>query len=626
MTKNTIPESEYPLPVHHDGSARYVSPADPQPGEAVILRLRHAPALAVERLLLRTAPDGEQLFTAMQPEPFQPGDACRWWRVTLQAGMPLTGYRFLLLVDGQAWWYNAAGLHAYPPLDGQDFRLLAGYQAPEWVRQAVFYQVFPDRFADGDPSCTVRDGEYEYRGLPARARRWGERPASGRQAMVEFFGGDLPGITAHLDYISDLGANAVYLNPVFSALSNHRYDVTDYENVDPHLGGNPALAALRLRAEALGLRYILDIVPNHCGVMHPWFQAALADPNAPSAEYFTIRQRPDDYEAWLGVRTLPKLNYRSQALRQVMYAGPHAVFHRWLRPPYAADGWRIDVANMLARQGADQLGTEVSQGIRQAVKAENPQAYLLGENFFDATSQLQGDMWDAVMNYAGFTIPLWHWLSGFKVHVRGDNHPATAAPITTQALVDTWQEHRAAIPWAIARQQFNLLGSHDTQRLRTLLRGNQALIRLAIALLFTYPGVPCIYYGDEIGLGGDETEGQRQCMIWDASAWDHELRARYQTLARLRRSAPALIEGGFQMLLVEQDTLAYLRDSHAQTMLVVAQRGPAGHAAFPLPVANGGVPNGMEFSELFSGRRTRVENGFLPLPGLAPGVQVWVKS
>jgi alpha-glucosidase len=307
-----------------------------------------------------------------------------------------------------------------------------------------------------------------------------------------------------------------------------------------------------------------------------------------------------------------------------MYAGPQAVFRRWLRPPFSADGWRIDVANMLARQGSDQMGTEVGQGIRQAVKAENPQAYLLGENFFDASSQLQGDIWDAVMNYAGFSIPLWYWLNSFMVYVRGDHRPATAAPITTQALVDTWQEHRGAIPWSIALQQFNLLGSHDTPRLRTLLGGDPALMQLAIVLLFTYPGVPCIYYGDEIGLGGDEAEGQRQCMNWDEAGWDHDLRALYQTLARLRRSAPALIEGGFQILLVDGDTLAFQRDSHSQTVLMLAQRGKTQRAAFPLSVAEGGIPDGMEFRQLFGGRTARVENGYLPLPELPPGAQVWI--
>jgi len=153
----------------------------------------------------------------------------------------------------------------------------------------------------------------------------------------------------------------------------------------------------------------------HCGVMHPWFQSALADPGAPSAEYFTFHRHPDEYESWLGVRSLPKLNYRSQSLREAIYASPDSVFRRWLKQPYAIDGWRVDVANMLARHGRDQLETEVWMGIRQAVKAENPQAYLLGENFFDGTSQLQGDRLDATMNYAGFTNPVLYWLDRFQV-------------------------------------------------------------------------------------------------------------------------------------------------------------------------------------------------------------------
>src|SRR4030066_1577701 len=157
------------LSIHHDGSSRYVSNPDPHLGEEVTLRLRHAPGLPVERILLRTAPDGEQLFSEMQAESHEQGASCRWWNITLHLNMPLTGDRFLLFVNGQAWWYNASGLHIHTPTDSEDFRLLAGYQAPQWVRTAVFYQVFPDRFADGDPSNSVRDGEYEYRGLPARA-------------------------------------------------------------------------------------------------------------------------------------------------------------------------------------------------------------------------------------------------------------------------------------------------------------------------------------------------------------------------------------------------------------------------------------------------------------------------
>lgn len=610
--------------IHHDGSARYVRPNDPRLGDEVTLRLRAAPDVPIQRVLLRTVPDGEQLFTEMQPEEAGPGAPCRWWKVTLRLSMPLTNYRFLFFTRDGIRWYNSGGLHEHSVTDAQDFHLLADFQAPQWVRSSVFYQIFPDRFADGDPASNVRDNEFEYRGFKARARRWGEPPSTqGREAMVEFYGGDLQGITARLDYLTDLGINALYLNPIFTAYSNHRYDVCDYFNVDPHLGGNQALAELRQASSQRGLRYILDIVPNHCGVLHPWFIAAQRDPEAFSADYFTFHKRPDDYETWLGVRTLPKLNYRSQKLRQVIYAGSESVFRHWLRPPYSADGWRIDVVNMLARQGADQLGLEVGQGIRKAVKEENPQAYLIGENFYDATGQLRGDILDAVMNYPGFTLPVWYWLKRFAVALRGEMI-VSAGGWSAQAMVDSWQAFRAAIPWTIARQQFNLLGSHDTWRVSYIADGDMALIRMAAALLFTYLGVPCMYYGDEIGLDASNSLSARQCMPWDRGTWNEDLRSYYQALIRLRRSSPALCEGGFQVLLAEEDTLAYLRDAEEELLILVAQRGAGVRTASALPVAHGAVPDGIEFTELFSGQRARVENGYLSLPAIPPGAQIWI--
>jgi alpha-glucosidase len=526
----------------------------------------------------------------------------------------------LFTADG-VWWYNGTGLHRHVPTDLEDFKLLADYAAPSWVRESVFYQIFPDRFADGDPSNNVRDAEWNYGGHPSRARQWGE-PLSNvpHTDMVEFFGGDLLGVEQHFDDLIELGVNALYFTPIFTSYSNHRYDVADYENVDPHLGGDEALISLRRATCERNLRLMLDIVPNHCGVMHPWFQAALKNPLAPTAEFFTFQQHPDQYESWLGVRSLPKLNYRSAALRQAMYEGQHAIFRKWLREPYAIDAWRIDVANMLARQGADQLGHEIGQGIRRAVKEENPQAYLLGENFFDGSAQLQGDIWDAVMNYAGFAHPVWYWLGGF--FVRQHNEPYFAAsdvPWSTQALIDTWQAYRAAVPWVIAQQQFNLLGTHDTARIANVLNNDPHLIRLAVALLLTYPGVPCVYYGDEIGLNGDA----RACMNWDRSTWDHDLRAFYQTMIQLRKTSPALIDGGFQVLLIEENTFAYLRDSDRECIIVVAQRSAANRSASPLPVAQGAIADGTEFVEVISGARATVENGHLPLPEMAAGVLIW---
>ncbi len=631
MFETPLPESL--LSIHHDGSGRYIHNSaglllngEPRLGDTITLRLRAAPEAPIEQVALRLCPDGEQQFLEMRPEPQAANPAVRWWSVQLRLGMPYTHYRFLVLAQGEAWWYNAAGLQRALPTDAANFKLLAGYQAPAWARRSVFYQIFPDRFADGDPSSNVREGEFEYRGMRSLARRWGEPPnASGWQSMLEFYGGDLNGVAERLDYLQDLGVNAIYLNPIFSAYSNHRYDVTDYENVDPHLGGNPALAGLRRALDERGMHYILDIVPNHCGFMHPWFQQALHDPQAPSAEFFTFHKHPEEYESWLGVRSLPKLNYRSEKLRNAIYAGSESVFRRWLRSPYGADGWRIDVANMLGRQGADQLGELVGSGIRAAVKGENPAAYLLGENFFDGSEQLQGDFLDATMNYSGFSKPLWWWLKGFSVSSHG-MHGALAASAAWpgQAVLGSWNTFRAAIPWAMARQQFNLLGSHDTGRILSQVGEDMQMNRLAAMLLMTYPGIPCIYYGDEIGMSGSTTAQARACMEWDANKWNHELRGFYQALARLRRSAPALLDGGYQELYAEADTLAFLRDSPGQAIIVAAQRGPAAHPGLALNVRQGGIPDGVEFREQFSGRRLSTASGRLEIGSLPPGAQVWL--
>jgi alpha-glucosidase len=614
----------YSHSIHHDGSPRYVRRgdrgcSDPVLGEEITIRLRAGLDAPIERVLIRTCPDGEQLLTSMQAD--EPGPACRWWRAQIRLSMPSTGYRFLLFTADGAWWYNGMGLHRHTPTDADDFQLLADYAAPAWVRDSVFYQIFPDRFADGDPANNVRDGEFEYRGQLARATHWGEPPLpAGHPAkLVEFFGGDLAGIEQRLDYLAELGVNALYLNPIFTAYSNHRYDVVDYFHVDPHLGGDRALVSLRQACTSRGMRLILDIVPNHCGVAHPWFQAALADRQAPTAEYFSFRP-PDDYASWLGVRSLPKLNYRSQALREVMYAGPDAVFRHWLRPPYRVNGWRLDVANMLGRQGPEQLGHDVLRGIRCAVKEEDPAAYILGENFFDATRQLQGDGLDAAMNYTGFANPVGYWLDGFQISQHAEpRRIVSEAPWPAAALVDTWQAYAAAVPWIIARQQFNLLGSHDTPRVLEIVGGDLARNRLAAGLLFTYVGVPSIYYGEEIGLVGDN----RAPMPWDPAAWNQDLRAFYQALVRLRRTSPALIAGGFQVLSAEEETISFLRDADEEQIVVVGHRGPAVRPAQPLWVAPGAIPDGAEFVELFSGSRATVAAGRLPLPPLPPGITIW---
>ena len=607
--------------VHHDGSPRYVVAGRFDPGATVTLRLRAGLEAPIERIFVHTRPDGEQHMEPMRQA--GTGAACQWWEADLRLSGLHNKYRFYLLTAEGGWWLTAAGMLCYTPTDANDFNILANYQAPHWVHDTVFYQIFPDRFADGEPSNNVRSGEYLCNGRPVVARAWGERPRLYNESGgFEFFGGDLQGITQRLDYIQELGASALYLNPIFTAPSNHKYDVEDYKRVDRHFGGDTALVELRRALDERGMQLILEMVPNHCGATNLWFLAAQADLDASTADFFTFRQRPDDFVSWMGVRSLPKLNYRSERLREWMYAGEDAIMRYWLRPPFRIDGWRLDVANMLARQGESQLDHKIGRGMRRAVKTESPRAYLFGENFYDGTPQLQGDELDAVMNYRGFSLPLLSWLSGFDIYGTWRPELVDPQPLPTEALAAQWRAFMSAIPWQIAAQQFNLLGSHDTPRIATILGDDEARVRVAVTLLFTYPGVPSVYYGDEIGLKGGGDPDNRRCMPWDPREWNADRRVFYQALMKLRHTSPALRRGGYQLLYASGDTLAFQREANEERLIVVARRGNDGLVA--LPVLHGGLPDGIYLRELLTGNEAVVTNGMLLLDSLPPvGAQIW---
>jgi alpha-glucosidase len=235
---------------------------------------------------------------------------------------------------------------------------------------------------------------------------------------------------------------------------------------------------------------------------------------------------------------------------------------------------------------------------------------------------LQGDELDAVMNYEGFMLPLLHWLRGFAIEMPHMPDWADRHPLPTDIVAEQWQAWRAAIPWQIAMQQFNLIDSHDTMRAYSVLNENEAVFRLAVAVLFTFPGVPSVYYGDEIGMSGLGDPDNRRCMIWDESQWNGSLRDYYKTLIRLRLNSPALRWGGFQQLYAEGDTLAYQRETRDERLIIVARRHMDGLEA--VPVRHGGIPDGAAFRELFTGTEVRISGGRLPLVGLgAPDAQIW---
>src|SRR5258708_6283431 len=322
---------------HHDGSSRYVDPSTQHRlGSTVTLRLRvdvHSP---IERVFVRTNPDGEQHLDPMQL--VGTDSVCNWWEAQIKLHMLHNNYRFLFLTSEGSWWLTAAGMVRHTPTDANDFKILAQYHAPAWVQDSVFYQIFPDRFADGDSTNNVFTNEYLCHGKPVIARQWGEIPqARGISVSAQLYGGDLLALVQTLDYLHHLGITTLLPTPILTSPSNHKYDTNDYRKVDPHFGGDEALVALRKALDERNMRLILDIVPNHCSSDHPWFLAAQADSSASTAEYFTFGKSRDEYESWLGVRSLPKLNYRSEHLRQEMYAGEDSIMRYWVRPHVRID-------------------------------------------------------------------------------------------------------------------------------------------------------------------------------------------------------------------------------------------------------------------------------------------------
>lgn len=605
----------------HTPTADYLSNPNPTLGETITLRLLIPNQANPDQVVLRTIPNGEQQFTAMAP-----GMACggyQVWEAPLTVNEPRVNYRFAIQTEGRVWWLNALGVSVHTPLALFDFKLLAGFQPISWLQQSVFYQIFPDRFANGDPSNDPVEETDARNRYTRKTFPWGEAAPKDRHVMP-FYGGDLAGIEAHLDYLEQLGVNALYLNPIFTAFTNHRYDVSNFSEVDPVLGGDRALVSLRQALSRRHMRYVLDIVPNHCGSMHPWFQAAIQDEKCDKRDYFYFAENKRDYVSWMGFGHMPKLNYASEALRREMIEGEDAIFSYWLKPPFSADGWRVDVGNMLGRHDNHQVNLELLRAIRAAVKRASPDAYLMAENFYEATEQLQGDGWDAVMNYTGFADPILHWLIGYDQDaLRCDAVLKTEIPWETSTMIQAWDENLASIPWQIALQQFNLLDSHDTPRLLTLLRENKAFFQLAAIVQFAFPGIPCLYYGDEIGLTDAEGFGSRNCFPWDEQQWDQETLGFYKKLIALRKTSPALATGEFRILYTSQDLFVFARVLGDEWVLVTANRSDLPHPSMRLEVPTLNLPGERAFGAVFGLGHTKAGNGWLELPEISTGGEIW---
>ncbi|MEX1357926.1 MAG: alpha-amylase family glycosyl hydrolase, partial [Gaiellaceae bacterium] len=373
---------------HHDGSDAYVlERPEEAPGTAVV-RLRVPRGTAVDGVALRRVKEGEARVLPAKIDAETETDT--WWRVSFDVSGRSTRYRWLLSGGDYGYaWLNGMGVVPYDPPDSDDFVLSLDSAGPGWHLGSVVYEIYPDRFARGGAAAEPPEW--------AVPREWNELPTGhGKLSSLEWFGGDLPGIEQHLDHVESLGANVLYLTPFFPAGSTHRYDATSFDRVDPLLGGDEALASLVRAAHGRCLRILGDLTTNHTGVGHEWFQRR-------EPFYYFDDDLPYGYEAWLGIPSLPKLDWGSPRLRAAMLA----VARRWLDA--GLDGWRIDVANMTGRLGDVDANADVARALREVV---GPDRLLIGEHFHDYRLDLAPGGWHGVMNYAGFLKPVWSWLRG----------------------------------------------------------------------------------------------------------------------------------------------------------------------------------------------------------------------
>ncbi len=445
---------------------------------------------------------------------------------------------------------------------------------PGWVKDAIFYQIFPERFYNGDP-----------RNDPRGTVPWGSEPTP-----TNYFGGDLAGVLEKLDYLHDLGINAIYFNPIFWSNTNHKYHTKDYMKIDPEFGDDAIFRRLLAKCHETGIRVVLDFVPNHSGT--DFFAFADIRKKGKRSKYvhwydirsFPVRVAdPPNYEAWWGLKDLPKLMVMNPEVKKYLFAATE----KWTR--MGIDGWRLDVPNEIPHAWWIEW--------RRLVKSINPDCYITGEIWDDASAWLQGDQFDGVMNYR-FRNAVIHFFA----------MDSTLPSQFDRALADIRTAYPDSVPWALQ----NLIDSHDTERYLTLCKGDKTKLRLTLFFQMTAIGAPMIYYGDEIGMTGGKDPGCRKAFIWDTALWDTDLFAYYRRMIDIRRMHSCLRRGGSRTLLADdaQRVYVYEREDVDESMICVINNGAA-PATFFFPAHAHRYKDEM-FGNLFEAREGKIHVAEMP--------------
>jgi cyclomaltodextrinase / maltogenic alpha-amylase / neopullulanase len=473
-------------------------------------------------------------------------------------------------------------------------------RTPNWVKDAIFYQIFPDRFAK---SARVRKS--------SNLEDWDASPTP-----HGYKGGDLYGVIEHLDHLEKLGVNAIYFCPVFQSGSNHRYHTHDYYNVDPMLGGNQALEDLIEAAHKKGMKVVLDGVFNHASrgffqfndILENGSQSAYLDwfhvKGFPLNAYDT--KDPPNYEAWWGYPALPEFDTDTPTVREFLWD----IAEYWIKK--GIDGWRLDVPNEIDDD-------PFWQEFRLRVKKINPEAYIVGEIWGDASRWLQGDQFDAVMNYVFTTISYEFLANGhIQPEIISETGLKHLEQLDAPSFAQKLEELLAVHPEEITQAQLNLLGSHDTPRVLSVTGGDVNSVKLMTILQMTLPGAPCVYYGDEIGLAGERDPDCRRGMPWDEKSWNLELFEFMTKAISLRNGIPALRQGSYKTLYANEMTVVFERKLENSYAIVVLNAGDNS-----VQITLEGQQNGA-FVEHFSNKSVSIKDGILNLEIAARTGEVFV--
>lgn len=607
-----------------DGGPNFLEPMEANAGDEVTVRFRTARDNA-EHVYFCTGEEKREMSIARSNNLFD------FYEVRIQLGAEPLSYYFEVDAGGNRCFYNRKG-----PIKELEsffnFEITPGFSTPDWAKGAVFYQIYVDRFANGDPANDVLDREYIYIDEPvSQVKDWSKYPA--QMGVREFYGGDLQGVLDHLDYLEDLGVDVLYLNPIFVSPSNHKYDIQDYDYVDPHFGkivvdeGEVLPEGARDNLQATkyisrvtdrrnleasnqffihfveevhkrGMKVVLDGVFNHCGSFNKWMDAerlyenqygyekgAFVDKNSPYHHYFKFYNPEgwpynEEYDGWWGHRTLPKLNYEESGN---LYEYILEVGRKWVSPPYNVDGWRLDVAADLGH--SEEMNHRFWKDFRKAVKKANPEAIILAEHYGDPWPWLRGDQWDTVMNYNAFMEPVTWFFTGMEKHSDESRSDLLG---NIKAFEDGMIYHMSRMQYSSLMVAMNELSNHDHSRFltrtnqmvgRTQTRGpeaadqnvNKGVMRAAVMLQMTWPGAPTVYYGDEAGVTGWTDPDNRRTYPWGKE--DKELIAYHRDMIRIHKNHEALTIGSVKYLEGAYKVVCYGRFTEHEKMLILINSG-----------------------------------------------------